>query len=86
MAERIAMAAAKVAVETTLNEAFAALGIARGNLDAINELRADLAFIRSVRQGSVKAGARFALTLVTLFAGAVAYGVVDWLRHWAVKP
>lgn len=81
-AERIAIAVAKLAVNDALNELLALLGVARGNQDSINELRADLVFIRSIRQGSVKAGSRFFLTIVTLFAGGVAYGFVDWLRTW----
>lgn len=81
MAERIAVTAAKMAAETALNELLATLGVARGNVDSMNELRADLMFIRSIRHGSVKAGARFFLTIVTLFAGAFAYAVVDYFKH-----
>lgn len=80
--ERIAVTAARMASKETLSEAFSLLGIALGNQDSINEFRADLMFIRSIRKGSAKATTRFFMTMVTLFAGALAYGLVDWFRTW----
>lgn len=79
-AERIAVAAAKLACQDTLNELFSSLGIDRANMTAMKEFRDDLTFIRNVREGAFTAGSRFALTLVTVFAGAFAYGMVQWLR------
>lgn len=81
-AERMVVAGSKLAVNDALNETYAQFGVARGNQESMNEFRSDLVFIRSIRQGSVKAGSRFLLTIVTLFAGGVAYGFVDWARHW----
>lgn len=78
--ERIALAAAKLATNDSLNELFATFGVNRANVESLEEFKADLRFIRSIRQGSAKAGARFAMTIVTLFAGAFAYGLVEWLR------
>lgn len=79
-AERIAVVSAKLAANEALTELLASLGIARGNIESMEEFKADLRFVRSIREGSVKAGARFFMTIVTLFAGAFAYGFVEWLR------
>lgn len=79
-AERIAIAAAKLAVNDALNEIFASLGIARGNLDSMESFRADLGFIRTLRLGSSKAGGRFIMTVVTLAATAFAYGLWSWAK------
>lgn len=95
-AERIAIAAAKLASNDCMNEFFADLGISRGNVESMERFRNDLAFLRSLRQrkevwqdldflaamrgGSVKAAARVGLTILTLLTGAFAYGMVSWLK------
>lgn len=84
-AERIAIAASKLAVNDALNELFESLGVARGSIASMEEFRSDLRFIRSIRNGSVKAGARFAMTIVTLFAGAFAYGFWEWIKESLAK-
>lgn len=81
-AERMVVAAQKLAYNDSLNEVFAQLGIARGNQESMNEFRADQVFIRSIRHGSVKAGSRFFLTIITLMAGGFAYGLVEAFRTW----
>lgn len=94
--ERRAIAAAKVATTDALNELLQTLGIARGNAESVDRFREDLLFLRQLRQrreiwqdldflaamrsGSVKAAARVGLTILTLLTGALAYGIVQWLR------
>ncbi len=94
--ERLAVAASKLAVNDALNELFTQMGVNRANFDSMeafkkdiqfirslrkrNEIWSDLEFLHGVRTGSAKAGARFALALVTIFAGAFAYGMVSWMR------
>lgn len=79
-AERIAIAAAKLAVNDALNEWMALFGVARGNIESVEKFKRDLLFIRDLREGSEKAKSRFWLTLVAMFAGAFAYGMVAWIR------
>lgn len=79
-AERIAITAAKLAVNDALNEVFAAFGVSRGNVESMEEFRADLGFIRTLRVGSSKAGGRFIMTVVTLAATAFAYGLWSWAK------
>lgn len=94
--ERIAVAAAKLACTDALNELFAQMGVNRANFESMDSFRKDIVFIRQlrkrteiwndleflrgVRMGSAKAGARFAMALVTIFAGAFAYGMWSWLK------
>lgn len=80
-AERIAVAAAKLAVNDSLNELLALFGVSRGNIDSVEKFKRDLLFVRDLREGSEKAKSRFYLTLVALFAGAFAYGFVAWIRE-----
>lgn len=95
-AERLALAAAKVATTDALNELLATFGVARGSVDSVEAFRKDLMFLRSMRSrkdiwpdldflqamrnGSVKAAARMGLTILTLLTGAFAYGMVAWLK------
>ncbi len=85
-AERIALAAAKLAVNDALNEWMALFGVSRGNLESVEKFKRDMLFIRDLREGSERAKARFWLTIVAIFAGAFAYGSISWLRDWLTKP
>lgn len=94
----MALAAAKVATTDALNELMATFGVARGSVDSVERFREDLLFLRQLRQrkevwqdldflcamrsGSVKAAARVGLTLLTLLTGALAVGVIQWLRTY----
>ena len=95
-AERIALAAAKLATTDALNELLATFGVSRGNAESVERFRQNLMFLRqmhereeiwqdldflsAMRNGSVKAAARVGLTIITLLTGALAYGVVAWLK------
>lgn len=95
-AERIAIAAAKVATTDALNELLGTLGIARGNVESVERFRKDLMFLRQLREreeiwqdldflaamrsGSLKAAARVGLTILTLLTGAFAWGMLAWLK------
>ena len=84
-AERIALAAAKLAANDVMNETLALFGVSRGNQASVDEFRADLGFIRVIRTGSVKAGVRFGLTIVTILATGFAYGVWSWVKAAAIS-
>lgn len=84
-AERIAVAAAKLATNDALNELLALFGVSRGNIDSIEKFKRDLLFVRDLREGSEKARSRFYLTLVALFAGAFAYGFIAWIKATLAK-
>lgn len=79
-AERIAVAAAKLACNDALNEWMALFGVSRANLESVEKFKRDLMFVRDLREGSEKAKSRFYLTIVAIFAGAFAYGVISWLK------
>lgn len=79
-AERIAVTAAKLACNDALNEFMALFGVNRANLESVEKFKRDLMFIRDLREGSEKAKSRFYLTIVAIFAGAFAYGMVSWLK------
>ena len=83
--ERIAVASAKLATNDALNELLGLFGVSRGNIDSVEKFKRDLMFVRDLREGSEKAKSRFYLTIVALFAGAFAYGVISWLRAFFVK-
>jgi hypothetical protein len=96
--ERLAVAAAKLACTDALNELFAQMGINRADFEAMESFREDVKFIRSLRKrkelwsdlsflnslrsGSVKAGTRFAMALITIIAGGFAYGMYSWFQAW----
>lgn len=80
-AERIAVAAAKLAATDALNELLALFGVSRGNIESVDKFKRDLMFVRDLREGSERAKSRFYLTIVAIFAGAFAYGMVQWLRE-----
>ena len=100
--ERIALAAAKLAVNDALNELFAQLGVNRASIESMTQFRKDLEFARhlrkrpelwedlsfltSVRSGSAKAGSRFLMALITIFAGAFALGMWGWLKSMFIPP
>lgn len=84
-AERIAIAAAKLATTDALNELLALFGVSRGNVESVEKFRRDLMFMHDLRESSEKAKSRFYLTLVALFAGAFAYGMVSWVRDALAK-
>lgn len=84
-AERIAVAAAKLATTDALNELLALFGVARGNIDSVESFKRDLMFMRDLREGSERAKSRFYLTLVALFASSVAYGMWHWFRDMFAK-
>jgi len=84
-AERIAVAAAKLATNDALNELMALFGVSRGNVESVERFKRDLMFVRDLREGSEKAKSRFYLTIVAMFAGAFAYGTIAWLRTVFVK-
>lgn len=79
-AERIAITAAKLATTDALNELLGLFGVSRGNLDSVEKFRRDLLFMRDLREASEKAKSRFYLTIVAIFAGAFAYGMISWMR------
>lgn len=79
-AERIAITAAKLATNDALNELLALFGVSRGNIESVEKFRRDLLFMRDLREASEKAKSRFYLTLVAIFAGAFAYGMISWLK------
>lgn len=95
-AERIAVAAAKLASNDALNELMASFGVARGNVESVEKFRSDLHFLRALharpeiwndldflnamRTGSVKAAARVGLTILTLLTGAFLYGLWGWIK------
>jgi hypothetical protein len=85
-AERIAITAAKLAVNDAMNELFSQLGVARGSVESMEKFRRDLMFMRDLRDASDKAKSRFYMTLVALFAGAFAYGIIAWLKDALSKP
>ncbi len=74
-AERIAITSAKLAVNDAMNELFASLGVNRANFESMQELRDDLAFVKSLRRGSVKAGVRVFFTLLAIITTAFAWGM-----------
>lgn len=95
-AERIAVAAAKLASNDALNELMATFGVARGNVESVEKFKEDLRtarklkerpdlwldldFLHAMRSGSVKAAARVGLTILTILTGAFLYGVWGWLK------
>lgn len=95
-AERQALATAKLALNDAQNEFFASFGVNRANVESMEdfkenlrmmrelrkrpELWQDLDFLHAARSGVGKAGSRFILTIITLFAGAFAYGMVEWVK------
>src|SRR5689334_17454703 len=79
-AERIAIAAAKLATNDALNELLGLFGVSRGNVESVEKFRRDLLFMRDLRETSEKAKSRFYLTLVAIFAGAFAYGMISWIK------
>ena len=97
-AERIALAAAKLVGNDLLNEMYASFGVNRADVESMKKFRKDLEFIRtlrerddivkdlefltSVREGSIKAGSRFVLALITIFAASFAWGMATGFREW----
>jgi len=95
-AERIAVAAAKLAGNDVMNETFALIGVARGSVDSVEEFRADLAFVRALRKrpeiwkdfdflqsarlGSIKAGAKLFMTVFTMATGAAAFWLFNAIK------
>lgn len=79
-AERIAIAAAKVATTDALNELLGLFGVSRGNVESVESFKRDLMFMRDLREGSEKAKSRFYLTLVALFASAAGYSMWSWIK------
>lgn len=76
----IALAAAKEASRQTISETFALLGVNVSNFDDMKKFREDLEFMRSVRSGASKLGARFVLTIVSIVAGAVAIASWEYIK------
>jgi hypothetical protein len=90
-AERIAITAAKLAVNDAMNELFAQLGVARGSVESMEEFKADIRFARALRKrpeiwldiefihalrcGSAKAGSRVFFTLLTI----ITVGIAAWI-------
>jgi hypothetical protein len=97
-AERIALAASKLAGNDILNETFALFGVARGNVESVEEFKKDLMFVRTLRkrpelwqdveflhalrQGSLKAGSRVFFTILTIVTGGVVVGFWAWFWNW----
>lgn len=84
-AERIAIAAAKLATNDAMNELLAMFGVSRGNVESVENFKRDLMFMRDLREGSEKAKSRFYLTLVALFASAFAYSMWTWIKDMFAK-
>lgn len=72
----IALAAATRAVQELQTRFMADLGINIADQKDIAALRADIAFVRSLRMASKSFGARFLMTLAT--AIAIAFAVAMW--------
>lgn len=82
--ERIAVTAAKLATNEALNELLALFGVAR---ERRIRGEAQVGLVVSFRNfaRALKAKCRFYLTIVALFAGAFAYGIVSWLKTVFIK-
>lgn len=77
----IALAAAKEAVRQCMNETFALLGVNLSNFDDVKKFREDIEFVRSLRTGATKVGAKFVLTVVSIIAGAIAIGAWETIKQ-----
>jgi hypothetical protein len=96
--ERLAVASAKLAVIDALADIFSSFGINKANSDSMEEFKESLRFLRllrkrpelwqdldflhSLRAGSIKAWSRFALALITIFAGGVAWAIITIFKTW----
>ncbi len=52
------------------------------NFDDVKMFREDIEFVRSMRSGATKIGAKFVLTIVTLVAGGVAIAAWEYVKTW----
>lgn len=87
--EGIVLAAARVAVQECQTSFMATLGINIANSEDIRNFQANIRFAENLRLGSSKIGARLAMTVITVMAGAVAIAAWEWTKtllrgafHW----
>lgn len=81
----IALAAAKEAVRQSEERMFAMLGYNVADLNDMKQLREDLEFAHTLRVGSKAAGARAALTLISIISSAIIIAAWEWLKPF-LKP
>lgn len=79
-ASSIALAAAKEASRQTLNETFGMLGVNLSDFESMQRFRDDLEWARRARKVSEMTGKRAWTTIISLVSGAVAVGLVEWVR------
>lgn len=60
---------------------FRQLGIDIDDIDSVNALREDIAWVRRSRATMNKMGVRFILAMVTLLAGSLVYGFWEMVKN-----
>lgn len=76
----IALAAAKEGSRQTLNEVFALLGVNLSDFEDVKAFREDIEFVRRIRSGGSKLGAKFVLTVVSVVAATVAISSWEYIK------